>query len=265
MQVENHEVACDALESPVVVRSEQLPHTRHPYLTVDRRQQNRPVAGDAKRPERLLPEPVLFDRALGWTESRMREHQMARQILIQRCVSWRDSQIAQLGLCLSPGQVERAPCAVGIVIEIGELDRPLFLIGDERRECDVRRPSRRNSHLHSQREYRIQYRAHRSAQLGAFVESLGISHRPSATDELCSIGLTGDFAYCLRPACHHMCTPDRGFSCRARTTCRQQRRFCVVEFRLHEKIAKRWMRAVRVGRGQHHLRITRQLDFLRLQ
>ena len=50
MQVEDDEVAGDSLESPVVVRSQQLPHTRHPDLTVDRRQQNRPVAGDAERP-----------------------------------------------------------------------------------------------------------------------------------------------------------------------------------------------------------------------
>src|SRR5205814_10246578 len=112
MRVENREIARDSLEPPVVVRSQQLPHAWHPDLTVDSRQENRPVTGDSQRPQRLLAKSVLFHSALRRTESRMWEHQVARQILVQCRVSGGDPQIAQLGLRLSPRQVECAPRAI---------------------------------------------------------------------------------------------------------------------------------------------------------
>ena len=116
VHVENHEVAGDSLQSPVVVSSEQLPDARHSHRTFNRCQKDRPITGNAEAPQRLLPEFVLFDRALGGTESRMREHQMPRQILIQRGVCWRDPQIPQLRLRLRPRQVEGASSAVRIVV-----------------------------------------------------------------------------------------------------------------------------------------------------
>ena len=79
------------------------------------------------RPQRLLAEFVFFDLALRRPESRMREHQVAGEILIQRCIRRRDPQIAQLRLRLRPRQIERAPRAVWIVIEVGELYRALLL------------------------------------------------------------------------------------------------------------------------------------------
>src|ERR1700675_1591541 len=98
MHVENHEVAADSLQSPVVVSSEQLSDARHSYRAFDGRQKDRPITGNAEAPQRLLSQLVLFDRALGGTESRMREHQMSRQILIERGVCRRDPQVPELRL-----------------------------------------------------------------------------------------------------------------------------------------------------------------------
>src|SRR2546423_1127082 len=102
MHVENHQIAADSLEPPIVVRPQQLTHTRHSDLTVDRCQKNRPVPGYAERPQGLLAKPVLFDRALRWPESWMRKHQVTGKVLIQRRVSRSDSQIPEFRLRLSP-------------------------------------------------------------------------------------------------------------------------------------------------------------------
>ena len=71
MHVENHQVAGDSLESPVVMGPQKLSNAGHPDLTVDRRQQDRPVTGDSQRPQRLLPELVLLHRAFRRTKARM--------------------------------------------------------------------------------------------------------------------------------------------------------------------------------------------------
>jgi hypothetical protein len=82
MHVEDHQIAGDPFQPPVVVRPQQLPDARHSHRRLDRRQQDRPVAGDPQSPESILAELVLFDRALRRAKPRMRKHQMSSQILI---------------------------------------------------------------------------------------------------------------------------------------------------------------------------------------
>src|SRR6267378_3543061 len=150
MHVQNHQIAGDSLEPPVVVRPEQLPNTRHSDRAFYRSEKYRPVARDAEAPERLLSEFVVLDGTLRRSESRVREHQMTGEILIQRRVSRRDSKVPQLRLCLRPRQIEGAPRAVRIMIQIGQLNRAFFLFGDERRERYVGRSAGWDAHLHTQ-------------------------------------------------------------------------------------------------------------------
>ncbi len=208
MHVDNHEIAGDSLEPPVVVRAQKLAHARHADGAFDCRQKNRPIARYAQRPQRLLAEAVLLDSALRRSESRMREHQVSRQILVQRCIGWRDSQIAQLRLCLRPRKIERPPGAVGIVVQIGELDRALFLLGDECRESHVCRASGRNANADPQRENRIQHCAHRSTQLRALVQRRRVSHRAATPDEFRPIGFAGDCANRFRAGRNNVRTPE---------------------------------------------------------
>src|SRR2546423_4655504 len=89
MHVENHEIASGSLQSPVMVSSEQLSNARHSYRTFDRGQKDWPITGNPEAPQLLLAESVLFDRALGRSETRMRQHQIPRQVLIQCSICWR--------------------------------------------------------------------------------------------------------------------------------------------------------------------------------
>ena len=73
---------------------------------------------------------------------------MPGQILIQRRVRRCNSQITKLGLCLRPRKIECAPSAVGIVIQIGELDCALLLLGDESGKRNMRLGARRNANAH---------------------------------------------------------------------------------------------------------------------
>src|SRR5207253_2694883 len=148
MHVENHQIADDPLEPPVVMAAEQLPDTRHSNRALYCGEKYRPVTGNAERPQCLLPESVFLDSALRRPESGMRKHQVASKILIQCRVSRRDPEIAQFCLCLRPRQIERATGAVGIVIKISELYRTLFVFGDESRESDMRGTTGRDPHSH---------------------------------------------------------------------------------------------------------------------
>src|SRR5712692_2829021 len=139
MHVQDHQIAGDSLEPPVVVRPEQLPHAWHSDRAFYRSEKYRPVTRDAEGPERLLSESILLDGTLRRPESRVREHQVTSKILIQRCIGRCDPEIPQLRLRLRPRQVEGSPRAIRIMIQIGQLDRALFLFGDKRRERDVGR------------------------------------------------------------------------------------------------------------------------------
>src|SRR5205823_5500533 len=79
-----------------------------------------------------------------------------------------------------------------IVIQIGELDRALFLFSDERRERDMRGSTGWNPHSHAQREDWIEHGAYCPSQLCTFIERRRISHRAAAAHEFCAIRLAGN-------------------------------------------------------------------------
>ena len=82
MHVENHQIADDPLEPPVVMASEQLSDTRHSNRALYCGEKYRPVPRYAERPQCLLSKSVFFDSALCRPESGVRKHQMASEILI---------------------------------------------------------------------------------------------------------------------------------------------------------------------------------------
>ena len=78
------------------------------------------------------------------------------------------------------------------MIQVGELDRALFLFSDERRERDVRGSAGWNPDSHAKRENWIEHRAYCSRQLCTFIERRCISHRPPTAHEFRAVRLAGD-------------------------------------------------------------------------
>src|ERR1019366_10185403 len=142
--VQNHEITRDPFQSPVVMNLQKLADTRQAVCGLECRKQNWPVARYTHAPEVGLSELVVASFCSQPLETRMRIEKMARELLVQRSVCRSDAKLAKLGLCLRPRQVECAACAVGIVIQIGDLYRMLAIVGHERRERDFGRAARWN-------------------------------------------------------------------------------------------------------------------------
>ena len=98
------------------------------------------------RPERVAPalrlHELLLRRLAPPGSSRA---DSPRELLVQRRVGRRDTQLAELDLRLHPRQVERALRAVRIVVPIRQLQRPLAVRRDERRERHTHRLAARDA------------------------------------------------------------------------------------------------------------------------
>ena len=138
MLIQNHQVACDSFQSPVMVHLEELPHAWQPVGQLERGKQDRPITRYTQSPQFGLAEFVVLALGRESLEAWMRIQQVARQLLIERCIRRSDPELTQLRLCMRPRQVERASRAVRIVIQICELDRLLSFVGVERSERYLR-------------------------------------------------------------------------------------------------------------------------------
>ena len=63
--VDDHEVDVEPLQSPVLVRPQQLAHDVDVVELIDADDHDRQIPGDPVRPECCCPEPVAGEHALG--------------------------------------------------------------------------------------------------------------------------------------------------------------------------------------------------------
>ncbi len=91
-----------ALETPVVVRVQQLPGGRQSFDRIDGREQNRPVTGQADAPELALPQRVRSELLLRRAHRRVRVEEVPGDLLEQRRVRRREAEVAKLHLGARP-------------------------------------------------------------------------------------------------------------------------------------------------------------------
>src|SRR5688572_10922662 len=116
---------------------QQLANARQARRCLKCREKDRPVARYTQCPQLILTELSSFALLRQTSEAGVGVHEMTGEFLIQRRVSGAYSQLAQLGLRLRPREVERAACAVWIVIQVRELNRSLPIFRHERGESHL--------------------------------------------------------------------------------------------------------------------------------
>ena len=93
-------IRSDSLRPPVPVRGEQLPDAGHTGDGANRCQHDRPIAGDALSPQRLLPERHGGTFAGRRAKRLVRVDERARQLLVEREVGRLDVEVAHFHLGL---------------------------------------------------------------------------------------------------------------------------------------------------------------------
>ena len=108
MLVEDHDIGAQALEPPVLLRLQHLPHERHVVVADDADEQDRQIAGDAVRPQTRLTELVRRDRVGVRAQRAVGAEHPRREPLEQQRLVARDAQVAQAALRVREGQREGA-------------------------------------------------------------------------------------------------------------------------------------------------------------
>jgi hypothetical protein len=93
-----------------------------------------------------------------------------------------------------------------------------------------------------------------------FCIAAGLAEAAAAADKAGAVGFAGDFALTLALAHHQVQQPRRFFLLGTGAAGAENGGRFGREFRLHEQIAERRMRRVRVRRGEHHFRVTGQFN-----
>src|SRR2546423_667565 len=116
---------------------------------------------------------------------------MAGKVLEYSGVGGRDTELSKLHLRRRPGQLQRSPCRVLIVIAAGELEETLPCGGNKCRERSGRGLARAQPDARAECEDWIQYRAGGTRQAGIALHRHGFARRPSPPEKTRSVGVIG--------------------------------------------------------------------------
>ena len=158
-RVQDDEIRPDALRPPVPVRREQLPDAGHTGHGANRRQHDRPIAGDPLSPQRLLSELDGGSFAGRSAKRFVRIDERARQLLIEREVGRLDVEVAHLHFGLGPREARGALGSGDVAIAIGDVQRGFARGRHGRGESDGRRTARLDAKTNAQSDDRIEHRA----------------------------------------------------------------------------------------------------------
>ncbi len=120
MLIEDHDVRALPFEPPVLLCLQDLTHERQVVLLYHAHQQDRQVAGDAVRPETLLPEPRLGEDLRARSERPVSVEHARRQPFEKLGLFLRDAEVPQVALGMREGQGKGARGCAGIVVFLGE-------------------------------------------------------------------------------------------------------------------------------------------------
>ena len=260
LRVEDDEIRSHPLRAPVVMRDEQLPHAGQSHLGANRGEHDWPVAGDAVCPQCRLTAPVRDAFGLrraqrfAWIDERPGE------ILERRRGFGRDVEIAQLDLCAHARQREGTLGGSEVVVPIRSDERLFTTVDEHGGERDDRGPARLESHPCPQRHDGIEHSASGIRERSGGVEREGSAHGPPAANEARAIGLAGDVRGGFGSRRDDVHAPRAALAGRAGTPAGEYGRLFRQPLGFHEEILKCGMRPVGTRRGEHDLRVARQLD-----
>ncbi len=226
-------------------------------------QDDREVAGDAVRPERLGVPHIALQYLGGRAQRRLGEENAVGEPLEEVRVVGGDPEVVELHLGLGPRRCPDALERRRVAILVGERERCFVRRGDEGGERDVCRRARRETDAAAQARDRIQHRPDRIGERAAVDHRHRRTDTAAASEKPRAIGLELDGADCLTLDRDHVGREDRRFVIRTRTPYRQHAVALVQELGVHEQIGEGGMGGVGGKRREHQLGVRGELDLPR--
>src|SRR5881628_3425386 len=186
---------------------------------------------------------------------------MAGEVLEYRGVGGRDTELSQLHLRRRPGQLQRSPCRVLIVIATRELEETLARGGDECRESGCRRLTWPEAYTGAQCEDWIEHRAGGARQRAVALQRHGLTRRPPPAEKSRAVGLVRYGTDAILARVDDVRAPERLLRRRAGAPGGGNRRTPLVVFRLDEQVRECRMRAIPFVGRKDNFAVARELDF----
>ncbi len=189
--VQDHGVRLQPLETPELLRHEDVPHERQVVRLGHADEDDREIAGDAVPPEARLSQRALFQQFPFGAQRRVGEEDAGAESLEELGLLDGDTQVPERDLRVRVGQRERAGGDAGVVILLRQGARGGLVRGDARREGEAGEGAGREPQPRPQAENRVEHGA-RGAGERAPVERDGIVGAAPASQESHPVGLPLD-------------------------------------------------------------------------
>ena len=213
------------------------------------------------RPESRLSQLILFQYVLRRPQRGIGVQNPIGNALKGLSLFEVDAQIAQLHLSLGPGESFRAAKSRHVAMLIHRGKRFHAARADTGPKGNPHGFSGCDPHAPPQRQYRIQNRSHRVGQGPRIHDRDRVAKVVTAPKKTRAIGLELHTADGLALQGADVGHPHLGIRRIADSPRGEQCTALGDELRAHEKFGECGVRGVGVGRRQHHLGVSRQLDF----
>ena len=260
--VEHRHVRAQALEAPVVLRLQHLPHERQVVLLDHAHDEQRQVARDAVSPEPGLAEQVARAQLARRAQRRVHVEHARGEPFEQLRVLARDAEVAQRHLRVRVPEREGARGRPGVVVLLRERVGGVAVGHDTGRERDAHRAAGPDPDPVAQAHDRVEHRAGRAAERPA-VERHGVVHVAPAAEEARAVALPLDGALHAALDAQHVDAVERRVGAAPRPAVGHERIALRQIARGHEQLAERRVRKVVRGRAEHQLGVARDLDLAR--
>ena len=253
MFVDDHEVHVEELQSPILMRPQELADDIEVRHLVDPDEDDRQVAGDAVRPQPGRTALVPGQYARRRPERRIRVQDAVGQPLEEMSLFGVDAEVPKLHLGLRPRQRGGALERCGLAVLVREVEDVVAGVGDDRREDHARCLAGWECDTAPKAEDRVEHRADGVGQGPAIDDRHRRPDRAAAAEEPRPVRLilnVPDRALLHR---HHVGRPHLALELRPRATSRHECADLLGELGLDEEVLEGWMGDVRRERRQDDL------------
>ncbi len=227
---------------------------------VDSNEDDRQIAGDSLGPKDRGTGSIPLEDFRGRPQRRVGiEHPIGETLEQMRLVG-RNAEMSELHLGLRPRARDCALVSGCVEMLVDQVEHFAARRRNQRPKRDAHRGLGRDPHATAKAEDRIQYGAHCAGERLAFRYADWRPDPAAPSDETRSVGLILRIAHGVALNDREMGSPDFRFARRPPAPGGQEGADIGHEFRLHEQLGEGGMRPVGLVRGQHDLRIGRQLD-----
>jgi len=224
---------------------------------------DRQIARNAEAPQPGLPQPVAGDDVGRGAAQGIAVNDGTGQAAKDLGIGFGDAEVTQHLLALEPGHFERTLDEVAVAIFIQQGQSGLARVrdpGDDLHDC---RFVGRQGQGAADRHDGIQHRAigvRQGRRSVATIQHHRVGRRATASDEAGAVGLVRRCVGHRTGRGQQVEHPGHLLARRAGAPRAEDRLTLGQDFGLHEQIAERAMRQIRIQRRQHHFRVARHLD-----